>query len=50
MLSRFLEIALEWVVPICELIAVIVILIAVGIAFFYYIRNPFYAGGAGCQD
>ena len=41
MLSRFLEIALEWVVPICELIAVIVILIAVGIAFFYYIRNLF---------
>ena len=41
MLGAFLEIILEWVVPICEIIAIIVILISVGIAFFNYIRNLF---------
>ena len=41
MLGTFLAAALEWVVPICEIIAIIVILISVGSAFFYYIRNLF---------
>lgn len=41
MLSSILEVLLEWIVPICELIAVIVIVISVGTAFFYYIRNLF---------
>ena len=41
MLSTFLEFLLEWIVPICELIAIIVIVISVGTAFFYYIRNLF---------
>ena len=41
MLGSFLEAILEWVVPICELIAAIVILISVGIAFFHYVRNLF---------
>ncbi len=41
MLSACLERMLDWVVPICEFIAVIVILISVGTAFFYYIRNLF---------
>ncbi len=41
MLSSILEGILDWVVPICEFIAVIVILISVGIAFFYYIHNFF---------
>ena len=40
-IEHFLLEALEWVVPICEIIAVIVILVAVGTAFFYYIRNIF---------
>ena len=41
MLGSFLETILEWVVPICEIIAAIVILISVGIAFFHYVRNLF---------
>ena len=41
MLGSFLERVLEWVVPICEIIAIIVILISVGTAFFFYIRNLF---------
>lgn len=44
MLSSFLEIALEWVVPVCEFIAIIVILISVGIAFFYLHTKPVYTG------
>ena len=40
-IEHFLLEALEWIVPICEIIAVIVILVAVGTAFFYYIRNIF---------
>ncbi len=41
MLETFLESILAWVVPICEIIAIIVILIAVSIAFFFYVRNLF---------
>ena len=41
MLNSFLEVALEWVVPICEMMAIVVILISVGIAFFRYIHNLF---------
>ena len=41
MLGTFLEHVLEWVVPICEIIAMIVILVSVGIAFFHYVRNLF---------
>ncbi len=41
MLETLLETILSWVVPACEIIAIIVILISVGIAFFYYIRNLF---------
>ena len=41
MLTSFLEVALDWAVRICECIAAIVILISVGTAFFYYIRNLF---------
>lgn len=45
MLESFLEIALEWVVPLCEMIAIIVILISVVIAFFHFIRNLFTPNG-----
>lgn len=41
MLEGFIEMALDWIIPVCEIIAIIVILIAVGKAFFYYIRNMF---------
>ena len=41
MLETILESILSWVVPICEIVAIIVILISVGIAFFHYIRNLF---------
>ncbi len=41
MLGKFLETALEWVVPICEIIAIIVIVLSVLTAFFYFIRNKF---------
>ena len=41
MLETILESILSWVVPLCEIIAIIVILISVGIAFFHYIRNLF---------
>ena len=41
MLETILESILSWVVPLCEIVAIIVILISVGIAFFYYIRNLF---------
>ena len=41
MLETVLEHILDFVIPVCELIAVVVILIAVGSSFFYYIRNLF---------
>lgn len=40
-IEHFLLEALEWLVPICEIIAVVVILVAVGTALFFYIRNIF---------
>lgn len=41
MLEVFLETVLDFVIPICEMIAIVVVLIAVGTSFFYFIRNLF---------
>ncbi len=40
-LTNLLYQVLDWIVPICEIMAVVVILISVGTAFFFYIRNMF---------